>query len=128
MKGYTIIKLNDIELLTRILRASPQISWEDSKSINKLNLKAVNAITSYQEEAKLLQERYEAAKEDEAAKELIKAELYKLNTKEYEVEAPLKIQVNGLVGDKEYNTQEGVKIFSYKEAYFGLLNLDLIVD
>lgn len=128
MKGYTISQLNDIELLTRILRASPQISWDEAKSLNGLNFKASELIKKYQDVANLLEERYKAANDDVLVIEEIKKEITKLNSEKHELIDAIKIEATSLTGDKEYNTQMGVKSFSYREAYFGLLNIGLIID
>lgn len=129
-KGYTILKLNDLEFLTRILRACPQITFETANLINKTNANIVSAIAKYQEKGNLLSERYKEIQKTEGdTKDAIEA-LKTLNSEEFKVEVyQLKSELfKDISGEKEYPTQEGAKTFSYREAYFGLLGMEIITE
>lgn len=120
-KGYNIFELNNLEFLTRMLRACPQISFEIANNLNRSNTSIALAIKNYQDEASLIDERSKSSGGDDSQ---IKEDVKLLNTKKYEIEV---IELSGehfkdIQGEREYFIGQTPAKFPYREAYFGLLD------
>ncbi len=119
-------KLVELEFLTRILRncPAPMVTFEAASTINKANKLLLAAAREHEAERTLIEERFEEAQDKEVALLEKKAAIKEIAKRKYTIELSQlsKSLFKDIDGEGKYISSYGQQTYSYREAFFGLLD------